>query len=165
MEVEMEADIAKTNEISDNIRERNRKCSQANRKFLRIENQNTQRVGLGEIQTLFKDLDNLTEKDVRALTARIKRRKGATEEDMNRLNCALLQSMDNITAFIKTPGAINIIVRELIGKNVVNQILACEFLCNLSLGDEICCEKIAIYSGLYLVLYLGNCMNSKLQVS
>lgn len=102
----------------------------------------------------FVESEVLTEKDVAGLCSRIKRRKHATEQDLRKLSNAFIQSAANITAFIKTTGAINIIIKEFTGSDRSQQLLAAQCLCNLSLGDETCCLKIATFTGSYLMIFI-----------
>lgn len=100
------------------------------------------------------DSEIFTESDVTGLCSRIKRRKHALAEDMVRLNQAFAQSENNISAFIKTTGAINILVKEFTGNDKSRQLLAAQSLCNLTLGDEACCLKVATFAGSYLMIFL-----------
>lgn len=107
----------------------------------------------------------ISEKDVIGMCSRIKRKKHASKEDMARLSTAFLQNKENISVFIKVTGAINVIIKEFTGCESASQIDAAEFLCNLSLGDETCCEKIASVAGTYLSIYILNVQNTQLTVS
>lgn len=123
----------------------------------RNESFDSQRVKLGEIQS-----STLNEKAISGICSRIKRRKLADVQDLVALSNGFLQSNSNITVFIKTVGAINILVKEFIGNDSTRQILAGECLLNLSLGDEICCEKVAQFASSYLTIYILNLPNFKL---
>jgi hypothetical protein len=123
----------------------------------RTERFDSQRVKLGEIQDV-----NLNEKAIAGICSRIKRRKQADVKDLVALSNGFLQSNSNITVFIKTVGAINVLVKEFIGNDSNRQILSGECLCNLSLGDEICCEKVVQFAGSYLTIYILNLTNFKL---
>lgn len=144
---------------TDQLREKLRQLCKIERENKRCAEIDSLRLGLGEIRSVITELENLSEKDVSGLCSRIKRRKHATIEDMFRLSHAFLQSNDNIIIFAKTPGAINVIVKELTGHDSELQIKACETLCNLSLGDAFVCEKIAIFAGSYLVTYFYSTEN------
>ncbi|KAG5675183.1 hypothetical protein PVAND_005108 [Polypedilum vanderplanki] len=102
----------------------------------------------------FLENEILTEEDIKGLCSRIKRRKHADEEDLIKLGNAFFQSENNISAFIKTTGAIKVLIKEFIGKD--RRLLAAQCLCNLSLGCEAACSKIAIFGGCYLNIYLRN---------
>ena len=102
----------------------------------------------------FVESEILTEKDVVGLCSRIKRRKHATEEDLRKLSNAFIQSEANIVAFIKITGAINILIKEFTGCERNQQLLAAQCLCNLSLGDETCCSKVATFAGSYLMIFI-----------
>lgn len=99
------------NQIRSNLRE-HRKLERFND---RNESSDAFRVGVGAIKEIITDFDNITEKDVTGLAARIKRKKGATEEDLNRLSHAFLLNVENIVTFSKITGALNVIVKELTG--------------------------------------------------
>lgn len=109
--------------------------------------------------------DVLTEKDIAGLCSRIKRRKHASEEDLIRLSNAFIQSELNISAFIKTTGAVNIVVKELTGSDNSRKLLAAQCLCNLSLGDEICCFKLATFAGSYIMILTMESTDAALSVS
>lgn len=113
----------------------------------------------------FVDSEVLTEKDIAGLCSRIKRRKHASEEDLRKLGNAFIQSEANIAVFIKTTGAINIIVKEFTGSDRSKQLFAAQCLCNLSLGDEICCSKVATFAGSYLMIFIMKSNDATLTVS
>ncbi|CAO1328933.1 unnamed protein product [Diamesa serratosioi] len=104
----------------------------------------------------------ISQKDVVGMCSRIKRKKHASKEDMARLSTAFLQNKENISVFIKVTGAINVIIKEFTGCESATQIDAAEVLCNLSLGDETCCEKIASVAGTYLTIFILNIQNMQL---
>ncbi|KAG4068247.1 hypothetical protein HA402_007767 [Bradysia odoriphaga] len=120
----------------------------------RNESSDAYRVGVVAIKDIISDLDSITEKDVTGLASRIKRKKGATEEDLNRLSHAFLLNVENIVTFSKITGALNVIVKELTGNDSTKRILACECLCNFSLGNDICCEKLTSAASSYLIMFL-----------
>lgn len=101
------------NLIRSNLRE-HRKLERFND---RNDSSDAFRIGVGAIKEIIQDFDNITEKDVTGLASRIKRKKGATEEDLNRLSHAFLLSVENIVTFSKITGALNVIVKELTGDN------------------------------------------------
>ena len=107
----------------------------------------------------------VTEQDITGLCSRIKRRKHATDEDLRKLSNAFLQSEANISAFMKITGAINIVVKEFTGNDRAQRLLAAQCLCNLSLGDEVCCSKIATFAGSYLMIFLIHSNDNSLSVS
>uniref|UniRef100_A0A1A9WKP0 IBB domain-containing protein n=1 Tax=Glossina brevipalpis TaxID=37001 RepID=A0A1A9WKP0_9MUSC len=136
------------------LREKIRVYANSQREQQRDCSRDSLRFGLGEIKERIQQLDNLSENDVLGIARRIKRRKHAAPEDMYRLSHAFLQDLDNIKAFNKMSGALQILIKELTGKNSECQINAAECLCNFSLGDSQVCEKIASLAGSYLVTYL-----------
>jgi hypothetical protein len=113
----------------------------------------------------FAEDEIVTEADIKGLCARIKRRKRADVEDLQRLADAFLQSEENITAFLKVTGAINIIIKEFTGSDRNQQLLAAQCLCNLSLGDETSCAKIATFAGSYLMIFMLNSSDFSFSVS
>lgn len=166
---------ATVNFIRSNLRE-HRKIERLN---CRNDSSDAYRVGVVAIKDIIDDLDNITEKDVTGLASRIKRKKSATEEDLNRLSHAFLLNIENIVTFSKITGALNVIVKELtgeatwlffliscfisnkncfckIGNDSTKRILACECLCNFSLGNEVCCAKLTLAAGSYLIMFLEN---------
>lgn len=113
----------------------------------------------------FAESEIVTEADINGLCSRIKRRKRATAEDLQKLANAFLQSESNISAFIKVTGAINIVIKEFTGTDRSQQLLAAQVLCNLSLGDEISCSKIATFAGSYLMIFMLNSSDASFSVS
>lgn len=113
----------------------------------------------------FAESEIVTEADINGLCSRIKRKKRASSEDLERLANAFLQSESNISAFIKVTGAINIIIKEFTGSDRSQQLLAAQCLCNLSLGDETSCSKIATFAGSYLMIFLLNSSDASFSVS
>lgn len=113
----------------------------------------------------FVESEIITEKDIAGLCSRIKRRKHATAEDLTKLGNAFIQNEANISAFIKTTGAINIIIKEFTGNDHNQQLLAAQCLCNLSLGDETCCTKIATFAGSYLMIFMMKLSDTSMAVS
>lgn len=136
------------------LREKIRDYTKKHREQIRADALDSLRFELGEIKTRIQELEDLSEKDVTGLAARIKRRKHATVEDMYRFSHAFLQDAKNIEAFIKITGALQILVKELTGNDAERQLSAAECLCNLSLGASPVCDKIASQAGSYLVTYL-----------
>ncbi|XP_040171562.1 uncharacterized protein LOC120905014 [Anopheles arabiensis] len=114
------------------------------------------RAGLGELEHSIGVIEHITEQEIKGLAGRIKRRKRCDPLDLVRLSYGFQQSRENIAHFIRTTGAINVIVKELTGHDYNLQLLAAECLCNLSLGDDVCCEKIANFAGTYLIALAEN---------
>uniref|UniRef100_A0A182QJ20 IBB domain-containing protein n=1 Tax=Anopheles farauti TaxID=69004 RepID=A0A182QJ20_9DIPT len=114
------------------------------------------RAGLGELHHSIGVIEHITEQEIKGLAGRIKRRKRCDPIDLVRLSYGFQQSRENIAHFIRTTGAINVIVKELTGHDFNLQLLAAECLCNLSLGDDVCCEKIATFAGTYLIALSEN---------
>ncbi|XP_050077953.1 uncharacterized protein LOC126564874 [Anopheles maculipalpis] len=114
------------------------------------------RAGLGELHHSIGVIEHISEQEIKGLASRIKRRKRCDPLDLVRLSYGFQQSRENISHFIRTTGAINVIVKELTGHDYNLQLLAAECLCNLSLGDDVCCEKIANFAGTYLIALAEN---------
>uniref|UniRef100_A0A182NU66 IBB domain-containing protein n=1 Tax=Anopheles dirus TaxID=7168 RepID=A0A182NU66_9DIPT len=114
------------------------------------------RAGLGELHHSIGVIEHITEQEIKGLAGRIKRRKRCDPLDLVRLSYGFQQSRENIAHFIRTTGVINVIVKELTGHDYNLQLLAAECLCNLSLGDDVCCEKIASFAGTYLIALAEN---------
>lgn len=130
----------------------------------RHQNLDAVRLGLGTIADEVKQLDYISVKDVLGLAGRIKRRRKADEQDLLRLSRAFLQEEANITAFTNTPGALNVLIKELTGNEMDLQIMSCECLCNLSLGPEVACNKVALAASSYLMTFLDS-TSPRLRVS
>lgn len=96
----------------------------------------------------------IAESEVAGLCSKIKRSKHADAADLVKLGQAFLQSENNIAAFTKNTGSIDVIVKELTGTVRRQQILAAQCLCNMSLGSELSCAKIAASAGIYMITYL-----------
>lgn len=135
--------------IRDGIREAIVKA----RNEKRNKDMDSMRFGLDD-QHVSTTFSHITDKDVAGIAMRIKRRKKADIDDLEKLSCAFLANESNISCFCKIAGALNIIVKELTGLDAATQILASEALCNLSLGNEVCCEKISTNCGSYLAMFL-----------
>ncbi|ETN59878.1 hypothetical protein AND_008519 [Anopheles darlingi] len=114
------------------------------------------RAGLGELHHSIGVMETITETEIKGLAGRIKRRKRCEPLDLVRLSYGFQQSRENISHFIRITGAINVIVKELTGHDYNLQLLAAECICNLSLGDDVCCEKISTFAGTYLIALAEN---------
>lgn len=107
-------------------------------------------------QNRFLESEIVTEQDIRGLCSRIKRRKHADADDLIKLGNAFLQNENNIAAFLNVIGAIDVIVKELTGSDRSRRILAAQCFCNMSLGSEYCCTKIATTAGIYLMICIDS---------
>ena len=153
MEIPVEKDSQKlTKELRENRREKMKEQQEFNRLSAFEKNR-------------FAEDEIVSEEDIKGLCSRIKRRKRADVEDLKRLADAFLQAEANITAFIKVTGALNILVKEFTGNDRSHQMLAAQCLCNLSLGDETSCAKIATFAGSYLMIFMMNSSDSSFSVS
>lgn len=149
---------------SSNLKSNLRFNQKQSRAIRRNDHIDAKRIGVGEIKNLITEMENITEMDIAGLASRIKRRRCADEPDLNRLSQAFLQSVGNIRAFINIPGALNVIVKELTGNDSNRKVLACECLCNMSMGSENCCEKVSLAAGSYLLMFLDS-TNRRLAVN
>lgn len=152
----METQIESKPNLADELRDNRRIKLKEHQEFNRLKAFDSHR---------FVDSEVLTEKDIAGLCSRIKRRKHASEEDLRKLSNAFIQSEANIAMFIKTTGAINIIIKEFTGSDRCKQLFAAQCLCNLSLGDEICCSKVATFAGSYLMIFIMKSNDATLTVS
>lgn len=144
------------------LREKMRTKMKISRQEHRHEGVDTIRIAIGDTYT-----DNLriyTQDDVLKLAKVIKHQKHAKPHQLNQLSHAFLQSAQNIQCFLNVTGALNVIVKELTGSNNDAQLLAAECVCNLSLGTEISCEKLALHVATYLITFLKS-SNERLLVS
>lgn len=130
------------------FRERNLEDLVRARGLQRHRLRDTLRCGLVEEQ---QQQQTVSVGEVEKLCNRIKRRKHADESDLERLSRGFLSSAANITAFVKVPGALNVLIKELTGSSGEKQVLAAEAICNLSLGDSGSCSKIAKQVAAYLL--------------
>ncbi|XP_058452700.1 uncharacterized protein LOC131431164 [Malaya genurostris] len=120
------------------------------------------RTGLGEMLQEAQEIENITSQEIKGLASRIKRRKHADAKDLLKLSYGFQQSAENISVFLRITGSINVIVKALTGQSSELQELAGECLCNLTLGDEVCCEKVATFAGTYLITFLENLNNQQI---
>lgn len=94
----------------------------------------------------------VSESEILKLCNRIKRRKHSDDSDLIQLGKGFLSTPQNIVAFLKTQGALNVLVKDLTSSSSGDkQMLAAEAFCNLSLGDETSCLKISKQIATYIV--------------
>lgn len=147
------------------------------------------RITLGTFEDYSANLQTFSTADVLHIASQLKKQRHASPSELLKLSHAFLQSAENIKCFVNTIGAVPVIVKELTGKyhrflwhslryylfliglflnkigtKTETQILAVECLCNLSLGSEVDCEKIAQRAGTYLHTFLQS-SNESLAVS
>lgn len=144
------------------LREKLRTKMKLSRQEHRHEGVDTIRIAIGENYT--ENLRAYTEDDVVKLAKALKRQKHANPHQLNQLSHAFLQSAENIQCFLNITGALNVIVKEFTGSNNDAQLLAAECVCNLSLGSEISCEKLAHHVATYLITFLKS-SNERLLVN
>lgn len=144
-------------------------------------------ISLDDLKDQTVNLQTFTTKDVYDIIEKIKKQRHASEAELLKLSHAFLQSVENIDCFVNRTGAVQVIVKEMTGNSVrqfnwimkihkkktfffslgtkiETQMLAMECLCNMSLGPEISCEKIAQLIGTYLHTFLQS-SNETLAVS
>ncbi|XP_039428850.1 transmembrane and coiled-coil domain-containing protein 6-like [Culex pipiens pallens] len=143
------------------IREQNRNEVRWERQLHRKAELDVNRANLGEMLQEVAAIESVTPQEIKGLASRIKRRKHADLRDLVKLSYGFQQSGENISEFVRITGAINVVVKELTGHDSDRQLLAAECLCNLSLGDEVCCEKVATFAGTYLVALVENLSNRR----
>lgn len=161
---EIEVAILKNSIFNEKIKNKARDELKVDRENSRKTKNDSLRIGLADLQQKIKNNENITENDITGLAGRIKRRKQAESEDLYRLSNGFLQNELNIKTFVNIQGALNVIVKVLTGNNAKLQILAAECINNLSLGDSVACEKIALICGTYLTAF-SNHPNKRLVVS
>lgn len=143
---------SKETESITQLREKLRTKMRISRQEHRHESVDTIRMAIGENYT--ENLRTYTPTDVLKLAKAVKHQKRAKLHQLGQLSHAFLQSAENIQCFLNVTGALNVIVKEFTGNHEDTQLLAAECLCNLSLGAEISCEKLALHIGSYLITYL-----------
>lgn len=74
------------------------------------------RITLTEVKDHSISLETYTKNDVLEISQRIKRQRNASHADLLKLCHAFLQSTENISCFLNSPGSIQVIVKELAGK-------------------------------------------------
>lgn len=153
---------SKETESITQLREKLRTKMKISRQEHRHEGVDTIRIAIGDDYT--ENLRTYTQDDVLKLAKTIKHQKHANPHQLNQLCHAFLQSAENIQCFLNVTGALNVIVKEFTGSNNDAQSLAAECVCNLSLGSEIACEKLALHVASYLVTFLKS-SNERLLVN
>ncbi|XP_055644888.1 uncharacterized protein LOC129780542 [Toxorhynchites rutilus septentrionalis] len=141
------------------IREIKRAELQWERRLHRKTGTDINRAGLGQMLQEVREVENISSQDIKGLASRIKRRKHADANDLIKLSYGFQQSAENISEFVRITGAINVIVKEFTGNDSDLQQLAGECLCNLTLGEEVCCERVVTFAGTYLITFLENLNN------
>lgn len=179
--VEEEKSIAVTT-IRENVKENIRIARLRHRQ----DELDSLRITHGDLEDHSINLQTFTTNDVLDIANQIKKQRHASAMDLSKLCHAFLQSTDNINCFVNAAGAVPVIIKEMTGKSVASikflvgiqfkynfysigtktetQMIAIECLCNLSLGSENACEKIAQKAGTYLHTFLQS-SNESLVVS
>lgn len=142
--IEENPTLNRVNELVESVRQRTRSAVDLHRRKLRSDQIDASRLNLKEF----------SEENVSDLAQSLKSQKHARINQLHDLSQAFLQSVDNIACFMNVTGAINVIVKELTSNCYDTQILAAECVCNLSLGTEIPCEKLAHQTTSYLLTFL-----------
>lgn len=149
-----------TPSLASKIREKAQNELMKHREFNKNKIRDSKRFILGFLDTNNKIYQ---ESDINGLAQRIKRRKHADQNDLVSLGKAFIQNEVLISQFVNITGALNVIIKEFIDPQS-HQILAAETLCNISLGNVVCCEKLANVSGTYLMIYILNLHQLQLAV-
>ena len=149
----------KSPSASSKIREKSLHDLEKNRESSKNKIYDSKRLILG-----FLDADKkYTEKDISGMAQRIKRRKHADENDLVSLGKAFIQNETLINHFLSIPGALHVVIKEFTDFQS-HQVLAAETLCNISLGNAVCCEKLTSAAGTYLTIYILNTNQLQLTV-
>ncbi|XP_037959726.1 uncharacterized protein LOC119689057 [Teleopsis dalmanni] len=135
----------------DAIRCKMRNAAEVQRHNKRHEVNDMLRCGLGE---MIEDFEAISTQEIVDLSEKLRSRRTATCEDLFRLSRAFISDEQHIVAFMSTPGAFQVIIKELTGRRADRELLALQCICNLSLGKAKICEKIVAYAGSYLSVIL-----------
>lgn len=112
--MENTADIeqAAVTAIRENVREdvRNARIKHRHNQIDRL------RILPADVDTLSINLMSFTKDDIITIARNIKKRKHITPVELQKLSRAFLQSSDNIECFLTITGALNVLVKEFIGK-------------------------------------------------
>lgn len=74
------------------------------------------RIRPEDVEMLPVDVMNFTKDDIMVIAHSIKKNKHITPEELQKLSYAFLQSADNIECFLNVTGALNVLVKESIGR-------------------------------------------------
>ncbi|XP_078047146.1 uncharacterized protein LOC144475282 [Augochlora pura] len=145
----MEVNVpAKVNSV-EVIREALRELSYAERKEHRTQTLNKNRVSLGNniLNTAFTP-EFVIEK------ANALKKKQISAEEYKQLQNALIQSEENVTAFMKVNSVLVSLVRDLCSSNPVLQLSAISCCCNIALGNPKACTVLTKHIAPYLITEL-----------
>lgn len=74
------------------------------------------RIRPEDVEMLPVDVISFTNDEIMATAHSIKKRKHITTDELQKLSYAFLQSADNIECFLNVTGALNVLVKESIGR-------------------------------------------------
>lgn len=74
------------------------------------------RIRPEDVDMLPVDVMNFTKDDIMATAHAIKKNKHITTDELQKLSHAFLQSPDNIECFLNVTGALNVLIKESIGR-------------------------------------------------
>ncbi|XP_076647538.1 uncharacterized protein LOC143356053 [Halictus rubicundus] len=145
----MEVDApAKANPV-EVIREAMRELNYAERKEQRTKILNINRVTLGNIL-----LDSAFTPEFVVEKAKALRKKPLPTEEYKQLQSALIQSEENVKAFLKVDNIIFALVRDFSSHNPVLQLCAISCCCNIALGNDRACTSLTKSISPYLITEL-----------
>lgn len=99
------------------LRDAGRENLRKKRILQRNEDVDSLRIAAGQINNYLQESTLITPKDISGMAVRIKRRRRAEEADINRLSKAFLQNELNSITFVNIPGALDVLIKELIGNS------------------------------------------------
>lgn len=134
------------------LREGVREYKKQERQEKRLIEFNRCRKTLGEENDISDRI--ITSEEIATIGRRVKQKGQITDKDLALLKYGLLQSNNNIVAFLKIPGALHSLVREMTDLNSDLALSAIDCCCNLSLGEPKACIQVAKAASPYLISYL-----------
>ncbi|XP_073984220.1 uncharacterized protein [Rhodnius prolixus] len=133
---------------AENVRNRMRESTCAERAKRRKERYKLQR----QLSYTSKEKEKvLDENDVLAAALSITNSSGDKIEPLKVLKESFIDNMTHIVTFMKVEGASHTLIKYLLSQNSMEQLLAMECCCNLSLGDTKTCFKLAKGATPYLI--------------
>lgn len=145
------------------IREQKRREAEAERVHQRQQAVNRARKNLKEVEAELSTQNAMTQEELSAALAKIKRGNQTSHLDLRALKQAL-HDPKNSVAFLRTTGSLQAVVGHLTGRKALHQLEAAYICCNLAIGDEYHCDTVANAAGPYLMEFLES-QNTALQVA
>lgn len=141
-----------SSEAVHKLREDIRECKKQERQEKRLIEFNRCRRMLGEEYSISDRV--ITPEEIVTIARNIKHKGQTTEKDLALLKYGLIQSNDNIVAFLKVPGSLHSLVREITDLSSDLTLSAIDCCCNLSLGEPKACVQVAKAASPYLISHL-----------